>query len=71
LNVDGTANWATKFELAGDFDGANYLSGIRDCEIINSKLYVVGSRAGISPSILPDDGANYYSSTGSGFIGVF
>jgi hypothetical protein len=59
LNDDGTANWSTRFEAR-----------INDCEIIENKLYVVGTH-GITTPPLMDDGVNYYSPNGIGYIGVF
>ncbi len=59
-NADGTINWATKFPAE-----------LLDCELVNGNLFVVGARINAATPTLIDDGSNYYSSNGSGFIGVF
>ena len=66
LDQNGQTLWSTKFELSG----ANSGTGFRDCELIGGSLYAVGSRAGLSPSTMPND-IFYHSLNGTGFLGIF
>lgn len=59
LDADGTAVWSTRFEAR-----------LNDCEIVENKIYVVGT-FGIQTPPLLDDGVGYYSENGEGYIGIF
>ncbi|MBK7128280.1 MAG: T9SS type A sorting domain-containing protein [Crocinitomicaceae bacterium] len=59
LDHDGTADWSTRFEAK-----------LNDCEIVENKIFVVGT-FGIQTPPLLDDGVNYYSENGKGYIANF